>query len=229
MKIGVIIPDHGGREGLIKFAIEQMQQQTVKPEVIFRISPEFLAPNGSIDLIARLKIGLEHAKEMRMDFVLIIEDDYYPADYIERFVPYMHLDFVGQNYTTYYHLKNRTWKLFNGSDHKYRSSLFTTGFRLSALNHWNWNSLRPDTAFVDIKIWEYARRRTKAFIDTGAIGMKHGVGHCAGKGHLMTFPNKDADLSWLKSKVDESSFEFYKSISDELQRNTMGHPIGKMS
>lgn len=217
MKIGIIIPDHGGRDKLIDFALEQIFRQTIKPDAIYHIEKQQLWPSGNIDLIARLKIGCEQAKMGGMDFVFIWEDDYYPADYIARFVPYMHLDFVGQNYTTYYHLKNRTWKLFNGSDHKYRSSLFTTGFRLSALNNWNWNALRPDTAFVDIKLWEYARRRTKAFIDTGAIGMKHGIGRCGGKGHLMTFPNKDSDLTWLKAKVDEDSFEFYKCVSKELQ------------
>lgn len=213
MKIACIIPDHGGREELIKFAFEQLERQTVKPYAIYHVSPSHIKPGESIDLIARLKMGCELAKQDGMDFVIVIEDDYYPADYIARFIPYMHLDFVGQNYTTYYHLKNRTWKLFNGSDHKYRSSLFTTGFRLSALNNWNWNSLRPDTAFVDIKLWEYARRRTKAFIDTSAIGMKHGIGICAGKGHLMKFQNSDPYMEWLRSKVDERSFEFYKSFS----------------
>lgn len=212
MKIGIIIPDHGGRDKLIDFALEQIFRQTIKPDAIYHIEKQQLWPSGNIDLIARLKIGCEQAKMGGMDFVFIWEDDYYPADYIARFVPYMHLDFVGQNYTTYYHLKNRTWKLFNGSDHKYRSSLFTTGFRLSALNNWDWNSLRPDTAFVDIKLWEYARRRTKAFIDTGAIGMKHGVGRCAGKGHIMKFQNSDPDMEWLRCKVDEKSFEFYKSL-----------------
>lgn len=216
MKIGVIIPDHGGRDELIDFAWEQIGRQTVRPDGIYHIGPGLIKPTDSIDLVARLKMGCQHAKEDGMDFVFIIEDDFYGDDYIERFLPYMHLDFVGQNYTTYYHLKNRTWKVFNGSDHKNRSSLFTTGFRLSALNNWNWDSLQPDLAFVDIKLWEYARRRTKAFIDTGAIGMKHGISRCAGKGHLMKFQNEDPELEWLKSKVDSESFDFYKRLSESL-------------
>jgi len=216
MKIGIIICDHGGRDELISFARKQISRQTVKPDAVYHIGPELIKPTDSIDLVARLKMGCQHAKEDGMDFVLVTEDDMYPADYIERFVPYMHLDFVGQNYTTYYHLKNRTWKVFNGSDHKNRSSLFTTGFRLSALNNWNWNDLRPDLTFVDIKLWEYSRRRTKAFIDTGAIGIKHGIGRCAGKGHIQKYQNEDPDLSWLKSKVDEEAFEFYKQLSESL-------------
>jgi hypothetical protein len=216
MKIGIILPDHGGRLELIKFAFKQIQRQTVTPDQIYYIDPLHIKPNESIDLVARLKMGYEFAKEDGMDFVFVWEDDFYGADYIERFLPYMHLDFVGQNYTTYYHLKNRTWRVFNGSDHKNRSSLFTTGFRLSALNNWNWDALRPDLAFVDIKLWEYARRRTKAFIDTGAIGMKHSIGRCAGKGHQMKFPNQDPEMEWLKSKVDEEAFQFYKSLSEKL-------------
>lgn len=216
MKVGAIICDHGGRDQLIEFAIQQLGKQIAGPDAIYHIGPSLINPNGSIDLLARFKMGCELAKKDGIDFVFVIEDDYYPSDYIARFVPYMHLDFVGQNYTHYYHLKNRTWKLFNGSDHRYRSSLFTTGFRLSALNNWDWDALRPDTAFVDIKLWEYARRRKKAFIDTGAIGMKHGLGRCAGKGHQMLFPNKDNNLSWLKSRVDEKSFEFYRTLSEQL-------------
>lgn len=213
MKIACIICDHGGREELIKFASFQLQQQTRWPDAIYTIGPPQLQPNGSVDLVARLKLGYEMAKRDGMDFVLIIEDDFYGPDYIQRFLPYMNFDFVGQDYTYYYQLKQRAWARF---DHKYRSSLFTTGFKVSALNNWNWSDLRPDLAMVDIKLWDYAKRRTKAFIDTGAIGIKHGIGVCGGKGHLISMHNKDQDMQWLKEKVSEDAFEFYQELSEKL-------------
>lgn len=218
MKIGIILPDHGGRDELIKFAFKQIVSQTVKVHQIYHIDPYFhLKPNGSIDLIARLKMAYEMAKNDHVDFLLVWEDDFYPNDYIQRFVPYLNFDFVGQDYTYYYQLKQRAWARF---DHRYRSSLFTTGFKVSALNNWDWSALRPDLAMVDIKLWEYAKRRTKAFIDTGAIGIKHGIGLCGGKGHLITMHNKDSEMLWLKDKVSEDAFEFYQELSEKLCVNS---------
>lgn len=213
MKIACIIPDHGGREELIGNALLQMGRQTVTPKEVYIINDQYLNSSGSIDLVARLKLGYEMAKRDGMEFVFIIEDDFYPNDYIQRFLPYMRFDFVGQDYTYYYQLKQRAWARF---DHKYRSSLFTTGFKVSALNNWNWDELRPDLAMVDIRLWEYAKRRTKAFIDTGAIGIKHGIGACAGKGHLIQMKNKDPEMLWLREKVSEEAFEFYHGLSERI-------------
>jgi hypothetical protein len=213
MKLGIILPDHGGREELIDLAWQQIGKQTVRPDAIYHIGPGHIRPSGSIDLVARLKMGCQHAKEDGIDFVLIIEDDFYGPDYIARFIPYMNFDFVGQDYTYYYQLKQRAWARF---DHKYRSSLFTTGFKVSALNNWNWDDLRPDMAMVDIRLWGYAKRRTKAFIDTGAIGIKHGIGLCGGKGNLINMKNKDPEMLWLKEKVSGDAFEFYRELSERL-------------
>lgn len=213
MKIACIICDHGGRDELIGLANLQLEQQTRWPDAIYTIGPPQLQPNGSVDLVARLKIGYEMAKRDKMDFVLIIEDDAYQKDYIQRFIPYMNFDFVGQDYTYYYQLKQRAWARF---DHKYRSSLFTTGFKVSALNNWNWDDLRPDLAMVDIRLWEYAKRRTKAFIDTGAIGIKSGLGLCGGRGHLLKMDNHDPEMNWLNEKVSKDAFEFYQELSEKL-------------
>lgn len=213
MKIACIVCDHGGREELITFARQQIAKQTVMPFAIYHIGTNLIPPNGSIDLIARLKLAYEMAKKDRVDFLLIWEDDAYPKDYIQRFVPYMNFDFVGQDYTYYYQLKQRAWARF---DHKYRSSLFTTGFKVSALNNWNWDDLRPDMAMVDIRLWEYAKRRTKAFIDTGAIGIKSGLGLCGGRGHLLKLNNHDPEMNWLKEKVSGDAFEFYQELSERL-------------
>lgn len=213
MKIGILLPDHGGRDELIDFALGQICKQTVKPDAIMHIDKYQIRPNGSTDLLERLRIGVDQARQSDIEFLLIWEDDFYPSDYIERFIPYTRFDFVGQEYTHYYQLKNKAWERY---DHPRRSSLFTTGLKVSALDSWDWKALRPDTAFVDIKLWEYAHKKTKAFIDTGAIGIKTGIGRCAGKGHLVSMRNKDEDFSFLKSKVDKEAFEFYMDLHNKL-------------
>jgi len=207
MTFAAIIPDHGGREELIDFQLKRMRNQTLVPDEIYHVNFPW---KGEIDLIARLKVGCEAAKADRMDWVFIIEDDFYSRDYFGKFLPVMpKADFIGCDKTIYYHLVNRTWQTF---DHPRRSSLFCTAFKLSALNNWNWDDLRPNLAMVDLKLWEYARHRQRAFISPGAVGLKHSIGHCAGKGHQMTFKNKDPELKALKSMLDQEAFDFYTSL-----------------
>lgn len=48
-----------------------------------------------------------------------------------------------------------------------------------------------------------------------AIGIKGGHSNgtlVGGKGHKGTFPNKDQNITWLKSKVSPESFEFYSKL-----------------
>jgi hypothetical protein len=80
--------------------------------------------------------------------------------------------------------------------------------------------IRTKTPFLDIEIWKYAKstsKRCKFIDDTGSIGIKHGIGLCGGKGHKMEMNNKDPDMTWLKARVDNDSFEFYKQLSDSIK------------
>jgi hypothetical protein len=186
--------------------MRQLDRMTLKPDAFFHINhePESL----KFDLVERVRAGVSKAIVHGVDLCFILEnDDYVTPDYFERFGN-MKEDFFGQSNSWYYNLRNRTFKNFN---HPGRASLFTTGFRISALDRFTWPE---NTPFLDIKLWQYANTYNKKckFVETGAIGIKTGIGLCGGKGHRMIFENTDPELKWLKSRVDKESFEFYTKL-----------------
>lgn len=135
MKFAVIIPDRGDRELFLAHCYKQMERMTLKPDAVYRIGypPRY----DGFDLTQRIRDGVMFAKQDGYDLVFIMEnDDHYPADYFERFAPFFdQYEFFGDDHTTYYHLKNKTYRTWH---HPYRSSLFTTGFKISALNLFEW-------------------------------------------------------------------------------------------
>lgn len=198
--------DRGDRAPLYNHCLWQVSRFTTQLEHVKIVhAPKSLSP----DLKDRVKEGFDYAVQKGIDWVVIIEsDDYYSADYLENILPYTHnMDFIGCEFSYYFNLKNRTWDKL---EHRGRSSLYTTAFRVSAMKGFPWH--RAHDVFLDQSIWNYANRFRRTFIDAGAIGIKHGIGLTGGKGHRMVFKNRDPDLTWLESKVDKESFQFYKSL-----------------
>lgn len=212
MNFCAIIPDRGDRPELTEFCLKQIARQTKQPERIFHVNYE--PQTDGVDLISRVRGGVESAKYHGIEWCFIIEnDDYYPANYFDRFTPYFDkFDFIGEEETVYYNLRNLTYKTL---EHKFRSSLFTTAFRVSALNLFEWPA--DTTPFLDIEMWKYARFKRRKFIKTGAVGIKHGIGMCGGKGHVMNLRNQDNDLHELTRLTDEMGFEFYKKLIEKLK------------
>jgi hypothetical protein len=211
LKFAVIIPDRNDRPELTSFCFKQLERMTLQPEEVYHVN---YRPNTvGYDLVDRVMYGVAAAKEDGVDICFMIEnDDYYPADYFEKYAPYFEeYDFFGQEHSTYYNLKNLSYNTFT---HPYRSSLFTTGFKLSALNNFDYPP--SDKPFLDIELWKYGRHKRRKFVETGAVGIKHGLGLCGGKGHKMNMQNKDPKMSWLSSAVDIEAFEFYKSMVEKL-------------
>lgn len=211
-RFAVITPDRNDRPALTDHLMKQLDRMTLKPDCFIHVDYE---PNSlNFDLVDRIRYGMNKVRLEGIDLVFVLEnDDFYPTDYFERFGN-MKDDFFGQNNSWYYNLRNKT---HNNFSHPGRSSLMTTGFRISTLDKFdtdkNWD-LIGNTPFLDIKLWQYANTYNKKcrFVDTGAIGIKTGIGLCGGKGHRMIFESKDPELAWLKSRVDKDSFEFYKSL-----------------
>jgi len=212
--IHLLTADRNDRPELLKHCKEQFLRMrppgwiSLAKHWIINDSPRTDKP----DLTARIQRGynsIKSYKDITQDWIFILEnDDFYPANYLEEFAPYMQdYDFIGSDRTIYYNLRNRTWEETHHPNH---SSLFCTAFRVSAMENFKWHQAHP--VFLDLDIWKYAKRFRRKFIDTGAIGMKHGIGLCGGKGHIQQFTNKDPDLSWLQSRVDTESFEFYKKL-----------------
>lgn len=204
MKFAVIIPDRNDRKELLSFCLHQLARMNTKPDKIYII--DYPPKDGNFDLVPRIKKGIAQAKEDGYDLVFILEnDDFYPSDYFDS-IP--DADFIGENRTIYYNLKNNTWQEMK---HPARSSLFTTGFKISALEGFNWP--KEDERFLDIALWNHAQRKKKAFRETKAIGIKTGMGLCGGKGHVMRMKNEDHKREWLKANVDEESYIFYQSLN----------------
>lgn len=212
MKFCAIIPDRRDRPELTGHCLAQLRRMTTYPDEVLHIN--IVPADNRFDLISRIRSGFEIAASKGIDWCFIIEnDDFYPANYFNRFTPYLDRhDFIGEDQTIYYNLRNQTHKTFG---HQFRSSLFTTAFRISALNNFEWPG--DENPFLDIEMWKYARYKRRAFINTGAIGIKHGLGLCGGKGHKMHMQNHDHDLNWLASHVDEMSFQFYKVMIEKLK------------
>lgn len=175
--------------------------------------PNFIVdhpPRGTFpDLVPRMKLGIARAKEAGCEYAFVVEDDdWYPIDYLRTKV--LDFDFIGYSSTVYYNLKTKTYATFN---HKNRSSLFCTGFRIAALEGFNWPS--DNTVFLDIEIWDFAIRKKKKIVleqHNPCLGIKHGIGKTGGKAHGWTMKNFDRDGSFLKSRVDDDAFEFYKGL-----------------
>lgn len=205
MKFCTITMTRGDRPQFLEFCKHQLSRMYVKPDHSYFID---YPPIGTdFDLVARVRKGIELAKADGFDRCFIVEDDdYYPPDY---FLLIPNADFIGDDHTIYYHLGNRTWQEWS---HPRRASLFTTGFRIAALEAFPWP---PDNEkFLDISLWRYAKHTHKSVFwrQSKAIGIKHGVGLCAGKGHVQRNKFQDQSLAWLKSHVDSEAFTFYSTL-----------------
>ena len=203
MKFATITMNRGNdRPQFLEFCHHQLSRMNTKPDKSYFICDE--PKSDAIDLVPRVKLGIQMAKQDGFDLVFIVEsDDYYGKDYFDN-IP--DADFIGSEKTTYYNLRNNTYQDFI---HPKRSSLFTTGFKISALGGFNWPA--DDYPNLDIRLW--AMRKKFRMRETGAIGVKHNCGKVGGRGHTMTMKYTDQDWEWLKSKVDTDAFLFYKSLN----------------
>ena len=210
-----ITPDRGDRPNFLRHCVQQMLSQTLQPgEHIVVNRP---AKTNQPDLVERVMEGLDIAKRHGFSRAYIIEnDDYYPDDYFQR----METDkseFVGVCNTIYYHLTGTRMNQF----HPGRSSLFATGFDISALDGFKWPERhRLD---LDILLWQHAASSGRGCLlldSVGAIGIKHGIGLCGGRGHSAGFGYSFSDMpsrDWLRNHVRPSSFDFYMSLIDRVK------------
>lgn len=206
MSFATITPDRGDRKPFMDFCKHQIERMTVKPDKSYFI--DWSPQSKDFDLITRVKDGIHQALHDGFNEVYILEsDDWYSPNYFET-MKLNGCDFIGQNTTTYYNLRNKTWQTMS---HPKRSSLFVTGFKLSAMKDFVWPQKHERS--LDISLWKHAQKFKTKFIETKAIGMKHNIGLVGGIGHRLCMKNSDLNMEWLKSKVDQESFVFYKSLN----------------
>lgn len=210
MSFCTITPSRGGeRKEFFEFCVQQLVKLTGgKNNYLMNEHPT----GNEVDLVPRIRQGIALAKQDGFTHVYIVEDDdNYKSEYFQSD---LNFDFFGYSDTTYYHLKNRTYQKFT---HPKRSSLFTTAFRISALDKFKWDKLKlkDKHVFLDIEFWKFAtqnRFKVRLLKDNPCLGVKHNLGLCGGKAHKWTMKNKDHDLSFLKSRVDSDAYEFYTKL-----------------
>lgn len=209
MNYCTITPDRGDRPMFFEFCVSQLTKVNSKPPMnAYLVNDK--PTTQDFDLVPRIRAGVEAARKDGFKYAYCFEsDDYYPADYFQRMATEDY-DFIGYQDTVYYHLKSKTYGTFK---HPHRSSLFTTAFKISALDGYVWP---PDNyVFLDVHLWKWAnekKKKIKLLKNNPCLGIKHGVGKTGGKGHRMTFANKDKNLSFLRSRVDDEAFEFYTKL-----------------
>lgn len=200
-----ITPTRGDRGQLLEFCKHQLSRMTVKPDKSYFID---YTPKGTdVDLVARVREGIRQAEADGFDRCFIVEDDdFYPADY---FFLMPDADFIGDDHTIYYHLYFKSWQEWA---HPQRASLFTTGFKISALKDFKW--IPDNERFLDISLWNYVKNQHKSVFwrKSGAVGIKHGIGLCGGKGHIQRGKNQDQQMEWLKAHVDTEAYTFYSTL-----------------
>lgn len=191
---------------MLDFCKHQISRMSIQPTETFFIDHK--PTSSEYDLTLRVQLGIAAAQRAGIDICYVIEDDdWYPSNYFQK-MNMDGVDFIGCSKTLYYNIQNNTWKQWT---HEKRSSLFCTGFRISAMKRFSWP---PDsTLFLDLPLWRYATKYKHKLLDrTVGIGIKHGIGMTGGIGHKLIMPNHDDGRILLKSKIDKEAYAFYSAL-----------------
>lgn len=216
IKVVALVPTRGDRPKLLDNMRRMMRAQTMSLHgmVIVDDPPR----DSTKDLTFRYRVGLDRlfAAYPDTDLVALVEDDdWYSPIYIEEMVAGWHRagkpPIFGLGETYYYHLGVRAW---HHQAHPERASAFNTFMTRTVYECMNWP--HDNYVFVDIEFWKQFGKYGRTMPGKLAIGIKHGIGVTGGIGHNPKWSgyskNRDPDMSWLKSNVDEVSFNFYSSL-----------------
>jgi len=225
LNIHAIIPTRGDRQQFVEFAVKQMENQTLKPDMISVI--DYTPKDTRVDLASRFQYGIEQALQAGADVIFFIEDDdFYSAQYIETMIQmWIGADkpsLFGLDTTIYYHLglKMAGWIKHEGRASMY-STMITKDFNMSV-----WPN--DPERFVDLKIWKRTQdKKAVAPMDALCLGIKHGHGKCGGSMHdpnkfIRMFREKnlpDNSLNYLK-RMTGPGFWFYRAIMNEQEGRT---------
>lgn len=219
MKISVLIPTRGKERGdFVAFASRQMQLQTQQPHRILFVDHE---PSGTLpDITGRYKTGYEQLKSEGFDVVFFIEDDdFYSPNYIEfmmgKWREQGEPEIFGSMKTIYYHLITQK---ITTIIHPGRASMFSTMMRLDIEKPIAWGA--SNYSFTDLVLWAQLNGKT---IQDGkhALGIKHGVGICGGKGHKLAFDQNsipDVNYKFLRNFVTPEAFDFYMEMIEKINQ-----------
>ena len=207
MKIATLTIDRGDRPKMIAQCKRMIERQTRKPDLeIYVIEPSILK---AVDIVPRFRSGWLHAKESGIDVIVVMEsDDWYSPKYIQDIyedLKNMNYDAYGRSTSLYYNICNQSYQIHR---HPKRASLYTTVFKVSALNNFRWP--KDDYKFLDIPLWKHFKTPLLT-VDYLAVGIKHNEGVRAGIGHKVSMRHKDTEFKYLESIIGDDVF-FYKNF-----------------
>lgn len=204
MKIGVLIPTRGDRPLFIKQCLKLMQAQTMQPDEILVVDDP--PKSKANDIAERYEIGYNILSAKGCTVIFCIEDDdWYGKDYIGTMISAYHRegqpDIFGISTTIYYSIIKKAWiKLIHPGRASMMSTVIKGGLDI--------NFKHDPRIFTDLHLWKILKGKTVDVFKPICIGIKHGIGKCAGAGHRDTFkyPNQDPDGKYLQSIVADNFY-----------------------
>jgi len=219
MKIAVVIPTRGDRPEFLNHCKKMIHRQTYPPDEIIFVDyiPE---KNNQIDLTKRYRSGLSMAIKKKCNYIVFWEDDdWYDEKYIEWSIKQWEYcdkpDVFGISSSYYFNIKIMKGAKF---DHPGRSSMFCTSLHIKENINKVWTWPLDSERFLDLWIWRKWNTHSKNTVDFTdkiyTIGIKHGIGLTGGGGHdtSSNFYTDTYDSEWLKSHIDDYSYNFYCSL-----------------
>lgn len=219
VKVGVVVPTRNNRPLLLAQCRKYIQRQTHVADHLFVVDYE--PKKLPYDLSDRYRYGFERLSGMCDLIVLMEDDDWYPATYIEQLVRDWEEsgrpDIFGYSKTIYYHIFVQKYAIM---DHPGRASAFCTAITPRGAEMLQWDKIDP--LWFDIGAWEHVTEQGKAVaMDVPgpkfpALGIKHGMAQGAGAGHRGSFyrgerENVDFGMQFFKKHVG-GDFRFYAEI-----------------
>lgn len=211
MKAGVLIITRGDRPRFVEHAKYLLSKQTRQPDVIEIVDDK--PKSDKVDITYRYRIGCERLFNKGCDVILFWEDDdYYSPEYIGTMLTKWILNdkpkLMGLSTTVYYHaITNKYLRI----SHPGRASMMSTMISKEAQINWG----DDNYAYTDMILWRQLKGVSVDVKNIIALGIKHGTGLCGGGGHQMDwskYNEHDQSKEFLKSIVDQKSFEFYCSL-----------------
>lgn len=215
MKVAVLIPTRNDRPKFIEQCHFLLEKQTFKPDIIEFVDFEPL--DDKIDITMRYRLGCEKLfLNNNCDLVCFWEDDdWYSPKYLKTLVDYWSVkkpNLIGFGKTIYYHLFSKKYTILN---HPKKASACCSAVTKKILDI---DFPSDDYPYLDMEIWKQIPNREVINLNEFLhLGLKHNIGKVGGGGHPHNWPkyeNNDVDLKFLKSIVDDVSYNFYTNFKN---------------
>ena len=228
MRLGLITPTRGKeRAAFVQQARVLVAKQQYPPAGWYIVDHTPTATG--VDMVERIRIGLDRARREGMTHVAFWEDDdYYREDYLANMIPHLAAGNVllGSSFMPTYHLGIRRWGLeYHGANKgvSLHRTMGTLDFITKAMDAVAADEQRA-MWWVDRHLWDRAREANLQcmIVDTelfDCVTIKHGVGLCGTRSHNgqqpQVFVYPDPNMHWLK-RFTGDDFPFYAQVSNKL-------------